>query len=69
MSEPLVIGIESSCDETGVAIVRGTELLANEVASSVEQHVRFGPRCGAPPRRRGWIWPTSTASPSPLAPA
>lgn len=42
MSEPLVIGIESSCDETGVAIVAGTELLANEVASSVEQHVRFG---------------------------
>lgn len=42
MSEPLVIGIESSCDETGVAIVRGTQLLANEVASSVDQHVRFG---------------------------
>ncbi len=42
MSEPLVIGIESSCDETGVAIVRGTTLLASEVASSVEQHVRFG---------------------------
>ena len=42
MSEPLVIGVESSCDETGVAIVRGRELLANEVASSVEQHVRFG---------------------------
>ncbi|WP_300081042.1 tRNA (adenosine(37)-N6)-threonylcarbamoyltransferase complex transferase subunit TsaD [Propioniciclava sp.] len=42
MSEPLVIGIESSCDETGVALVRGHELLANEVASSVEQHVRFG---------------------------
>lgn len=42
MSEPLVIGIESSCDETGVGIVRGHELLANEVASSVEEHVRFG---------------------------
>ncbi|MDR1853213.1 MAG: tRNA (adenosine(37)-N6)-threonylcarbamoyltransferase complex transferase subunit TsaD [Propionibacteriaceae bacterium] len=42
MSEPLVLGIESSCDETGVAIVRGRELLANEVASSVEEHVRFG---------------------------
>ncbi len=42
MSEPLVIGIESSCDETGVAVVRGHELLSNEVASSVEQHVRFG---------------------------
>jgi N6-L-threonylcarbamoyladenine synthase len=42
VSEPLVLGIESSCDETGVGIVRGTELLANAVASSVDQHVRFG---------------------------
>lgn len=42
MSGPLVLGIESSCDETGVGIVRGTELLANEVASSVELHARFG---------------------------
>ena len=42
MSAPLVLGIESSCDETGVGIVRGHELLANEVASSVEQHVRYG---------------------------
>jgi len=42
MTEPLVLGIESSCDETGAGIVRGTELLANAVASSVEQHVRFG---------------------------
>ena len=42
MSEPLVLGIESSCDETGVGIVRGTELLANAVASSVDEHARFG---------------------------
>ncbi|MDR0848225.1 MAG: tRNA (adenosine(37)-N6)-threonylcarbamoyltransferase complex transferase subunit TsaD [Propionibacteriaceae bacterium] len=42
MTEPLVLGIESSCDETGVGIVRGNEMLANEVASSVEEHVRFG---------------------------
>lgn len=42
MSGPLVLGIESSCDETGVGIVRGAELLANEVASSVELHARFG---------------------------
>jgi N6-L-threonylcarbamoyladenine synthase len=42
MSEPLILGIETSCDETGVGIVRGHELLANEVASSVELHVRFG---------------------------
>jgi N6-L-threonylcarbamoyladenine synthase len=38
----IVLGIETSCDETGVGIVRGTELLANEVASSVEEHARFG---------------------------
>jgi N6-L-threonylcarbamoyladenine synthase len=42
MSGPLILGIESSCDETGVGIVRGHELLANEVASSVDQHVRYG---------------------------
>jgi len=42
VSAPLVLGIESSCDETGVGIVRGHELLANEVASSVEEHARFG---------------------------
>ena len=42
MSGPLILGIESSCDETGVGIVRGHELLANEVASSVALHVRFG---------------------------
>ncbi|WP_010524608.1 tRNA (adenosine(37)-N6)-threonylcarbamoyltransferase complex transferase subunit TsaD [Nesterenkonia sp. F] len=39
---PLVLGIETSCDETGVGIVRGTELLANAVSSSMEEHVRFG---------------------------
>ena len=40
--EPLVLGIETSCDETGVGIVRGTTLLADEVASSVEEHAQFG---------------------------
>ncbi len=39
---PLVLGIETSCDETGVGIVRGTTLLADAVASSVEDHARFG---------------------------
>jgi N6-L-threonylcarbamoyladenine synthase len=39
---PLVLGIETSCDETGVGIVRGEELLADAVASSVEEHARFG---------------------------
>ncbi|MFE1362354.1 tRNA (adenosine(37)-N6)-threonylcarbamoyltransferase complex transferase subunit TsaD [Streptomyces harbinensis] len=40
--EPLVLGIETSCDETGVGIVRGTTLLADAVASSVDDHARFG---------------------------
>ena len=37
-----MLGIETSCDETGIGIVRGTTLLADAVASSVEQHARFG---------------------------
>jgi N6-L-threonylcarbamoyladenine synthase len=40
--EPLVLGIETSCDETGIGIVRGRTLLADAVASSVEAHARFG---------------------------
>ena len=39
---PLVLGIESSCDETGVGLVSGTTLLADAVASSVPEQVRFG---------------------------
>ena len=40
--EPLILGIETSCDETGVGIVRGHTLLADAIASSVEEHARFG---------------------------
>ena len=39
---PLVLGVETSCDETGVGIVRGRTLLADAVASSVDEHARFG---------------------------
>lgn len=42
MSEPLVLGIETSCDETGIGIVRGTTLLANVIASSMDEHARYG---------------------------
>jgi N6-L-threonylcarbamoyladenine synthase len=47
LDDVLVLGIETSCDETGVGICRrradGTvELLADEVASSVDEHARFG---------------------------
>ena len=41
-SAPVVLGIETSCDETGVGIVRGGELLADALASSVDEHARFG---------------------------
>jgi tRNA N6-adenosine threonylcarbamoyltransferase len=42
VSAPLVLGIESSCDETGIGLVRGHQLLADAVASSVAEHARFG---------------------------
>lgn len=39
----LTLGIETSCDETGVAVVEdGTHVLANEVASQIPLHARFG---------------------------
>ena len=40
--QPVVLGIETSCDETGIGIVRGHDLLANEIATSVDEHARFG---------------------------
>ncbi|UFU05700.1 tRNA (adenosine(37)-N6)-threonylcarbamoyltransferase complex transferase subunit TsaD [Ruania halotolerans] len=39
---PLVLGIETSCDETGAALVRGEELLIDVTASSMDEHARFG---------------------------
>jgi N6-L-threonylcarbamoyladenine synthase len=39
---PLVLGIETSCDETGVGLVRGETLLFDAIASSVDEHARFG---------------------------
>jgi N6-L-threonylcarbamoyladenine synthase len=40
--QPLVLGIETSCDETGIGIVRGNTLLANIISSSMDEHARFG---------------------------
>jgi N6-L-threonylcarbamoyladenine synthase len=46
MTGPLVLGIETSCDETGVALVRldgaSSALLVDTVASSMDEHARFG---------------------------
>ena len=39
----LILGIETSCDETGVAVVEdGERILADEVASQIPLHARFG---------------------------
>jgi N6-L-threonylcarbamoyladenine synthase len=39
----LILGIESSCDETAAAVVRaGRETLSNIVASQIATHARFG---------------------------
>jgi len=47
MMTAIVLGIETSCDETGVGVVRLHDdgvvtLLADEIASSVAEHARFG---------------------------
>ena len=39
----LILGIESTCDETAISIVRnGTEILSNQIASQVEDHLQYG---------------------------
>lgn len=42
MSGPLVLGIETSCDETGVAVVDGLTVRSSVLASQTELHSRFG---------------------------
>lgn len=43
MTERMILAIESSCDETSVAVIQnGQEVLANIVASQVQSHIRFG---------------------------
>jgi N6-L-threonylcarbamoyladenine synthase len=41
--DSIILGIETSCDETAVAVVKnGHEILSNVVASQIESHKRFG---------------------------
>ncbi len=43
MTDRYILAIESSCDETSVAVLKNdTELLSNIIASQVESHKRFG---------------------------
>ncbi len=41
--DAVILGVETSCDETAVAIVKnGREILANEIISSATEHAKFG---------------------------
>ncbi|AZV41049.1 tRNA (adenosine(37)-N6)-threonylcarbamoyltransferase complex transferase subunit TsaD [Peribacillus asahii] len=41
--EQIILGIETSCDETAAAVIKnGTDILSNVVASQIESHKRFG---------------------------
>jgi N6-L-threonylcarbamoyladenine synthase len=41
--EQIILGVETSCDETAVSVVKnGKEILANIVSSQIESHKRFG---------------------------
>jgi N6-L-threonylcarbamoyladenine synthase len=42
VSDPLILGIETSCDETGVAVVEGTTVRSSVLSSQTEAHARFG---------------------------
>ncbi len=42
MTGTVVMGIETSCDETGVGLVRDGELLGEALSTSMDQHARYG---------------------------
>ena len=42
MGSPIVLGIESSCDETGAGLVQDGRLLGHALASSMDEHARYG---------------------------
>lgn len=43
MKDVLILGIESSCDETAAAVVKnGREVLSNVISSQIEIHEKFG---------------------------
>lgn len=40
--EPVILGIESSCDETAAAVIRGRKLLSNIILSSATEQAKYG---------------------------
>ncbi len=42
MGDPLILGIETSCDETAAAVLRGRAILSSIIASQIDVHREFG---------------------------
>jgi N6-L-threonylcarbamoyladenine synthase len=42
MAEPLILGIDTSCDETAAAVSSGRRILANVIASQINLHKKWG---------------------------
>ncbi|MEY3431556.1 MAG: hypothetical protein RIS53_454 [Bacillota bacterium] len=42
MTHPYILGIETSCDETSIAVVSNTKVLSHVTASQIKQHEAFG---------------------------
>jgi N6-L-threonylcarbamoyladenine synthase len=40
--QPLILGIETSCDETGIAVVSGLEIRSTVLGTQTDAHARFG---------------------------
>jgi N6-L-threonylcarbamoyladenine synthase len=40
--EPIILGIETSCDETSFAILQGLDVLSHVTSSQIQQHQSFG---------------------------
>ncbi len=41
-SEPIILGIESSCDETACAVIKGRKILSDEIISSATEQAKYG---------------------------
>ena len=42
LDDQIILGFETSCDETAIAILKGDELLVNTISSQVDIHEKFG---------------------------
>ena len=40
--DKIILGFETSCDETAIAIMRNDELLVNKISSQIDLHEKFG---------------------------